>query len=68
MMIEPGHPELSIQRQCDLVGLPRSTFYYEPRPVSARNLELMNLLDELYTRMPFVSLRQACLARQDRRC
>lgn len=57
-LIEPEHPEISILRQCDLVGLPRATFYYEPRPVSAMNLDLMNELDELYTRMPFYGSRR----------
>jgi putative transposase len=28
VLIEPAHPQLSIARQCDLVGLPRSTYYY----------------------------------------
>ena len=29
-LVEPGHPELRIRRQCELLGLPRSTFYLEP--------------------------------------
>jgi len=29
-LIGPGHPRLSIRRQCELVGLNRSTFYYQP--------------------------------------
>lgn len=57
-LIEPEHPEISILRQCDLVGLPRATFYYEPRPVSAMNLDLMNELDELYTCVPFYGSRR----------
>jgi putative transposase len=52
-MIERGHPELSIRRQCELVGLNRSTFYYEPAGESEENLLLMRLLDEQYTRTPF---------------
>ena len=29
-MIDVGHPELSIRRQCELLGLNRSSLYYEP--------------------------------------
>ena len=57
-MIEPGHPELSIVQQCDLLGLARSTYYYEPVPESAENLQLMRLLDEQYTRTPFYGTRK----------
>ena len=53
MMIERDHPELSIRRQCELVGLNRSTLYYEPAPESALNLALMRLIDEQYLKTPF---------------
>ena len=52
-MIERGHPELSIRRQCELIGLNRSSLYYQPVGESAYNLHLMRLLDEQYTRTPF---------------
>jgi len=52
-MIELGHARLSIQRQCALVGLSRSSFYYEPAAESAFNLELMRRIDEQYMRTPF---------------
>ena len=52
-MIEPTHPELSIVRQCDLVGLARSSYYFQGAPESEENLHLMRLLDEQYTRTPF---------------
>jgi hypothetical protein len=52
-MIEVGHPGLSITTQCELVGLSRSSFYYEAKGESAQNLELMRLIDEQYTRTPF---------------
>ena len=44
---------LSISRQCALVGVPRSTVYYEPVGVSAADLELMRRLDEQYTQRRF---------------
>jgi putative transposase len=52
-MIEHEHRELSIRRQCTLVGLNRSTLYYEPAPESALNLALMRLMDEQYLQTPF---------------
>jgi putative transposase len=41
-----------------LIGLPRSTWYYEPRGDTAENLEFMRLLDEQYTRTPFYGSRR----------
>ena len=57
-LIEPEHPELSIAQQCELLGLARSSYYYEPVPVSEENLLLMRLLDEQYTRTPFYGTRK----------
>jgi len=42
-----------VARQCQLLGLARSTFYYQPTGESAENLLLLRLLDEQYTRTPF---------------
>jgi putative transposase len=52
-LIEPAHPQLTLQRQCQLLGVSRSSLYYQPRGESAENLRLMRLLDEQYTRAPF---------------
>ena len=38
---------MCIRDRCELLGLPRSTYYYQPRPESAENLRLMRRLDEL---------------------
>lgn len=45
-MIEPGHPEISIRRQCELVGLNRASYYYTPASESPLNLELMRWADK----------------------
>jgi putative transposase len=49
---------LTIEQQCELLGLPRSTYYYQPRPESAENLRLMRRLDELYLECPFYGSRR----------
>jgi putative transposase len=45
-------------RQCELLGLARSSYYYEPVPESSEDLLLMRLLDEQYTRTPFYGHRK----------
>lgn len=59
-MIEPNHPELSIRRQCELLGLNRASWYHEPlqEQESAENVELMHRIDEEYTRHPFYGSRR----------
>lgn len=52
-LIEPGHPALSLRRQCELLGLHRSNIYYQPVPESPLNLTLMRLIDEQYLKTPF---------------
>ena len=58
---------ISIKRQCELLGVNRSSFYYKPQTESDLNLELMHLLDEQYTRTPFYGVPRmtAWLRRQD---
>lgn len=57
-MIEPTHPTLTIGRQCELVGLNRSTYYYAPAGESPLNLLVMRLIDEEYTESPFYGYRK----------
>jgi putative transposase len=57
-MVEPGHPALSVRRQCELLGLSRSSLYYEPGGEGAEDLRLMRLIDELYTARPFYGSRR----------
>ena len=45
-------------RQCELLGLARSSWYYRPAPASAETLELLRRLDEQYTRTPFYGVRR----------
>jgi putative transposase len=57
-LIEAGHPALSVRRQCELLGLSRSSLYYEPAGESAEDLRLMRKIDEQYTACPFYGSRR----------
>jgi putative transposase len=49
---------LSVRRQCELLGLSRSSLYYEPGGEAAEDLRLMRLIDEQYTACPFYGSRR----------
>lgn len=49
---------ISVARQCQLLGLNRSSYYWEPAKESAYNLRLMNLIDQEYTAHPFYGSRR----------
>jgi putative transposase len=57
-LVEVDNAQISLRRQCQLLGLHRSGLYYQPSAESAENLQLMNLLDEQYTRTPFYGVRR----------
>ena len=57
-MIEPDHPQLSIGRQCELLSISRSSFYYTPKGETGQNLGLMRLIDEQFLETPFFGVRQ----------
>jgi putative transposase len=57
-LIDVGHPELSVRRQCALLGLNRSSFYYEPASETPEIPRLMRLIDEQYTACPFYGSRR----------
>ena len=57
-MIEAEHNELSVRRQCELLGLNRSSLYYQPAAETAANLALMRRMDEQYTKYPFYGSRR----------
>jgi putative transposase len=58
LLVDRGHSEISLRRQCELLGVNRSGLYYEPLGESQENLRLMRLLDEQYTRAPFYGSRK----------
>ena len=64
-MIRRDHPDLSLSRQCRLLRISRSSFYYAPKGESPKNLALMRRIDEVFLKYPFYGSRQ--MARQLRR-
>jgi putative transposase len=57
-MIEADHPRLSIGRQCALVSISRSAFYYRPAGETELTLALMRLIDAAFLEMPWYGARQ----------
>lgn len=57
-MIKPCYSEIPIYRQCELLGLSRSAYYYQAQGESPLNERLMNLIDERYTRTPFYGVEK----------
>ncbi len=57
-LVDPSDLELSIKKQCDLLQLSRSSYYYSPAGETAENLGLMEKIDEIYTNYPFYGVRR----------
>jgi len=59
-MVEPKHDQLSIVRQCELLSLSRASYYRNTdwAGESEENLDLMQLIDQEYTRHPFYGSRK----------
>jgi putative transposase len=57
-LIEPTNEQLSIGHQCQLLDLPRSSYYYRPLGESAENLALMERIDKLFTERPEMGVRR----------
>ena len=51
-MIDRSEKKLSISKQCQLFRVNRSSFYHQPQPIKAQDLELMRLIDEQYMKTP----------------
>ena len=57
-MVEPANSDLSIGKQCKLLSISRSSFYYTPKGETAMNLALMRQIDEQFLETPFFGVRQ----------
>lgn len=59
-LVEPEHDRLSVVRQCELLGMSRASYYYEPWEWGEMALEVMRALDEEYTLHPCKGKRRMC--------
>ena len=57
-LIDPKNSLLSIKKQCELMSLSESSYYYHGVSIDRSTLELMNLIDEEFTRHPFIGTRR----------
>lgn len=56
--MEPAHATLSVRQQCQLLGINRSSVYYESvKQIKDEQQKLLNLVDETYTQYPFMGTR-----------
>jgi putative transposase len=57
-VIATGHPEVSIERRCKLLGVPRSSYYRGPASgLRSGDLEMMQKIDKLYMEQPWMGSR-----------
>lgn len=52
-LLEPNNDTLSLRKQCKLLDISRSSYYYQPVPVDEYELHIMNEIDEIYTEFPY---------------
>ena len=57
-MVNPKDCKLSIEKQCELLGISRSSYYYNPQEISEEESKLLRLLDEKYMKTPFYGSRK----------
>jgi putative transposase len=57
-VIASGHPEVSVERRCQLLALPRASYYRGPASgLRSGDLELMQRIDKLYMEQPWMGSR-----------
>ena len=56
--IEKSHASLSLRRQCELLSVNRSTLYYEEKPLDIDDIELLNIIRDVWGRYPFYGYRR----------
>ncbi len=69
-MVDKEHKKLTLNRQCELLDINKSSLYYKPKGESEENLELMKVIDKLHTKRPYYGSRriQKELKRQGTSC
>lgn len=62
--MELNHPVLSQRRQCEILGICRSSLYYEQKKPTEWNLQLMRAIDEEFLKHPFYGRRRMTITMQ----
>lgn len=57
-LVEPKLTTLSLTRQCELIGVHRSSLYYKPKDFSMHDIKIIHRIDEIFTEMPFYGHRR----------
>ena len=63
-MVSSTHDGLSINKQCQVLKISRSSFYYQPKAASEETLAIMNRMNELFMLYPFYGSRQMMISLQ----
>lgn len=50
--------DLSVKNQCRVLGIPRSTAYHKPKPISDEDLHLMQEIDSIHVKLPYYGSRR----------
>lgn len=56
--MDVNHRQISLRRQCELLGLNRSSFYYETQDATVDDIDLLNEIREIWERRPFCGSRR----------
>jgi len=57
-LIDPSNQLLTIEKQCELLNISRSSYYYKPLPLSDEDLKILTVMDEIYTKNPTYGKRR----------
>ena len=66
MIEQEENVAVSVRQQCELLGLNRSSLYYEPVEMDEEDVRLMNVIDEVFTKRPCLGARQMMWKLRDR--
>lgn len=57
-LIDKGHKKLSISRQCELLELNWSNYYFKPKGLGPEDYAIMRKMDEIFTEHPYYGTRR----------
>jgi putative transposase len=57
-LIDRDNQYIPLKRQAELLGIARSSLYYQKKPIGEYELKLMERIDQIYTDCPFYGSRK----------